>query len=306
MMSPSLPRRFGILLTVIVLGAVIPTPALSLPGAPCPDGIVGENLPEKLSETGRWLVSSGPTDGTGLLVLANSQKSNLFNVAVSLSREKRVFFPCLAGEDKNATKTSDNLARALLNHLEAQGTSRFVLAFDGEFADLAAQITERAGSDVSGIIGSTKALDDQTRQQLANTIKSYWADTDPILFETMQTIFDIQGGRIQVTVGLKTSQSSSESGYWFAQFLLNEDTNSNRLPEEKDFAPTNTFGTDWSRRVSASRTPMMIYQAGAPKTADQIQEMRSARNLFAKKVASFLDRVSASRPRTIPTITASN
>lgn len=305
-MFPVFNRRFGLMMAVIFPSAVLPTPALAATERSCEGPQYAEEKPENLR-----LASLGAPRRTALLLLNASHNSSLFETAKHLSNAHHIVFPCLNKAMNAADKYGAAAAAALLNQMAERGISSFILGFEPDFGGLAAHLADQAGSKLTGVIKSAPIASGNNRSQFTNLVRSYWPDTDPAAFKTMQTIINVQGGRIQATVGLRKTENVHTQDYWYAQFLLNAGGTANQQHAPgKAFDLSDALGKGWPERVKTGSMPMLVFHspnhgsktaaAGAHSKAPAVQ------SLLTQKVAGFMERLRVSQMPPAPIKTASN
>lgn len=294
-------HRFIVLAALLIAGIAFSTSALASAKAPCFAGLgkraendAGSLLPAKVSVTGN-------PNGITLLILANPKTSPLQNLAAHLARDHLIVLPCYAGSGGPGTGSQTKTARHLFEMTRNSGFSKFVLVFDAEFSVLAAEISRMAGPKLTAVIGSRFQKLPQSQYRLESLVRSYWPDTDPKLFETMQTIITAEDGRIQATVGFHQPGRPAADGFWSAQFLLNTDTgNETKSGEEGANNPADFFGPDWAEVFASSDLPFLNHQL--PEEAWK----NGSEKFLSTKAAAFLQRLAKSQSRPGKIKTASN
>ncbi|QDG77890.1 hypothetical protein [Labrenzia sp. PHM005] len=286
-------HRWILVAGFFLFGILLPASALASADTTCLTGSP-LNARARTTDSPPLKISvAGNPDGATLLLLTQSETSPLRATARRLSRDHLIIRPCVPANLVLDRKGLEQNAQQLVETFRANGFSRYVLAFDAEFSDLAARILEISGQKLAGLIGSKALGGYQSQNRLAKLVRTYWPDIEPHLFQSMQTVITAEDDRIQATVGFHQPTAADPDATWSAQFLLRTYSSAER------HAPTGTtagliemLGPDWAELTTARVLPVLIYlPANASSYANQTM-------LFSQKASSFLSR--RSKPERVP------
>ncbi|WP_417684343.1 hypothetical protein [Roseibium sp.] len=255
------------------------------------------------------VVLTAPGDDAGMLATLSPSLIHEFHVLAADYRHTR-------HHDLDATSEPDNVSRAtalaLQTMLRRNGISRYALFLSTQTTDLAYRLFELDPESVTGLIVSARLDYPHSLARFWQPVKAQWQQDSLLEDASMRASLNVQDGRWQFTVGMRSPDATTDDDYWYAQFLLDQTPEDGLdlayfLTGERESA----VYSNWHEALATTTPPALVVwdEPSATNATDPNYEqpitsaystsMRNSANgsvqnpLFRRKLNAFLDTVTS-------------